>query len=102
MRLDIVPTVCPHDGPSARALDIVRVDRRNIRRVRGAEAQTYPRGAVCAQDRVLCPTPAPPRGPTSSRLKYHPRRMVRRSWRNDSTCSRIELGTAKAGIRTFG
>jgi anaerobic selenocysteine-containing dehydrogenase len=47
--LDIVPSVCPHDCPSACALEIERIDGRRIGRVRGASAQTYTRGVVCAK-----------------------------------------------------
>jgi anaerobic selenocysteine-containing dehydrogenase len=46
--LDIVPSVCPHDCPSACALEVERVDGHKIGRVRGA-AQTYTRGVVCAK-----------------------------------------------------
>ena len=48
MPLDIVPSVCPHDCPSACALDIERVDGRDIGRVRGA-AQDYTQSVVCAK-----------------------------------------------------
>jgi anaerobic selenocysteine-containing dehydrogenase len=47
--LDIVPTVCPHDCPSACALDVERVDGGRIRRVRGTAAQDYTEGVVCAK-----------------------------------------------------
>jgi anaerobic selenocysteine-containing dehydrogenase len=47
--LDIVPSVCPHDCPSACALEVERLDGRRIGRVRGASAQRYTRGAVCAK-----------------------------------------------------
>jgi anaerobic selenocysteine-containing dehydrogenase len=46
--LDIVPSVCPHDCPSACALEIERTDGR-LGRVRGAAAQSYTRGVVCAK-----------------------------------------------------
>ena len=49
MPLDILPSVCPHDCPSACALEIERIDGRRIGRVRGAAAQTYTRGVVCAK-----------------------------------------------------
>ena len=49
MPLDIVPSVCPHDCPSACALAVERVGGRRIGRVRGAAAQTYTRGVVCAK-----------------------------------------------------
>jgi anaerobic selenocysteine-containing dehydrogenase len=47
--LDIVPSVCPHDCPSACALEVERIDGKRIGRVRGAAAQTYTRGVVCAK-----------------------------------------------------
>ena len=49
MPLDVVPSVCPHDCPSACALEIERIDGRRIGRVRGAGAQSYTRGIVCAK-----------------------------------------------------
>jgi anaerobic selenocysteine-containing dehydrogenase len=47
--LDIVPSVCPHDCPSACALEVELMDGRRIGRVRGALAQSYTRGVVCAK-----------------------------------------------------
>jgi anaerobic selenocysteine-containing dehydrogenase len=54
--LDIVPSVCPHDCPSACALEVERIKPapaeaggRRIGRIRGAAAQTYTRGVVCAK-----------------------------------------------------
>jgi anaerobic selenocysteine-containing dehydrogenase len=47
--LDIVPSVCPHDCPSACALEVERIDGRHIGRVRGARAQSYTQGVVCAK-----------------------------------------------------
>jgi anaerobic selenocysteine-containing dehydrogenase len=56
MLLDIVPSVCPHDCPSACALEVERIEPapaesggRHIGRIRGATAQTYTRGVVCAK-----------------------------------------------------
>jgi anaerobic selenocysteine-containing dehydrogenase len=49
LSLDIVPSVCPHDCPSACALEVERIDGRRIGRVRGASAQSYTQGAVCAK-----------------------------------------------------
>jgi anaerobic selenocysteine-containing dehydrogenase len=46
--LDIVASVCPHDCPSACALDVERIGER-LGRVRGAGAQSYTRGVVCAK-----------------------------------------------------
>ncbi len=49
MPLDIVSSVCPHDCPSACALEVELIDGRRIGRVRGASAQSYTRGVVCAK-----------------------------------------------------
>ncbi|HEX4185960.1 MAG TPA: molybdopterin-dependent oxidoreductase [Stellaceae bacterium] len=49
MPLDIVPSVCPHDCPSACALEIERIGGRRLGRVRGAAVQSYTRGVVCAK-----------------------------------------------------
>jgi len=46
---DLVPSVCPHDCPSACALEVERIDGRRIGRVRGAAAQSYTQGVVCAK-----------------------------------------------------
>jgi anaerobic selenocysteine-containing dehydrogenase len=47
--LDIVPSVCPHDCPSTCALEVERIDARTIGRVRGAAANSYTAGVVCAK-----------------------------------------------------
>jgi anaerobic selenocysteine-containing dehydrogenase len=47
--LDILPSVCPHDCPSACALEVERIDGRRIGRVRGARSQSYTAGVVCAK-----------------------------------------------------
>ncbi len=49
MPLDIVSSVCPHDCPSACALEVERFEDRRIGRVRGASGQSYTRGVVCAK-----------------------------------------------------
>ena len=49
MSLDIVPSVCPHDCPSACALDVERIEGRRIGHIRGAATQSYTRGVVCAK-----------------------------------------------------
>ncbi len=49
MPLDILPSVCPHDCPSACALEVERTDGTRVGRVRGASTQTYTRGVVCAK-----------------------------------------------------
>ena len=49
MPFDLVPSVCPHDCPSACALKVERIDGRRIGRVRGASRQSYTQGVVCAK-----------------------------------------------------
>ena len=49
MPLDIAYSVCPHDCPSACALDIERLAPDRIGAVRGAEANRYTAGVVCAK-----------------------------------------------------
>jgi anaerobic selenocysteine-containing dehydrogenase len=46
---DLLPSVCPHDCPSACALEVERIDGNRIGRIRGAERQTYTAGVVCAK-----------------------------------------------------
>ncbi len=42
-------TVCPHDCPSACALDVDLTDDGRIGRVRGANANSYTAGVICAK-----------------------------------------------------
>jgi len=49
MPLDIAYSVCPHDCPSACALEVERIDGTRIGRVRGARGQSYTDGVVCAK-----------------------------------------------------
>jgi anaerobic selenocysteine-containing dehydrogenase len=48
-RIQIRHSTCPHDCPSACALDIEVLDRTTIGRVRGSKKQTYTAGVVCAK-----------------------------------------------------
>jgi anaerobic selenocysteine-containing dehydrogenase len=48
-KLEIRHSTCPHDCPSACALDIEVLDGRSIGRVRGSKLQTYTAGVVCAK-----------------------------------------------------
>jgi len=48
-RIQIRHSTCPHDCPSACALDVEVVDGRSIGRVRGSKKQTYTAGVVCAK-----------------------------------------------------
>src|SRR5260370_38768579 len=67
-KVEIRYSTCPHDCPSACALDIEVIDGRSIGRVRGSKLQTYTAGVVCAKvaryaerihhpDRLLRPMP---------------------------------------------
>ena len=49
MPLDIAYSVCPHDCPSACALDVERLAADRIGAVRGAEGNRYTAGVVCAK-----------------------------------------------------
>ena len=44
-----LPSVCPHDCPSACALEVEVIDGTSIGRVRGAEEQSYTAGVICAK-----------------------------------------------------
>src|SRR6201998_23568 len=48
-KVEIRNSTCPHDCPSACALDIEVVDGQSIGRVRGSKKQTYTAGVVCAK-----------------------------------------------------
>ena len=45
---DVVQSACPHDCPSTCALDVERLDKRTIGRVRGAD-NPYTAGVICAK-----------------------------------------------------
>lgn len=49
MPVEIIPSVCPHDCPSACALEVERLDARTIGRVRGARDNPYTAGIICAK-----------------------------------------------------
>src|SRR5260370_29817768 len=48
-RIDIRHSTCPHDCPSACALDVEVIDGSTIGRVRGSKLQSYTAGIVCAK-----------------------------------------------------
>jgi anaerobic selenocysteine-containing dehydrogenase len=48
-KVDIRHSTCPHDCPSACALDIEVIDNASIGRVRGSKKQSYTAGVVCAK-----------------------------------------------------
>src|SRR6195952_3928416 len=48
-KIDIRHSTCPHDCPSACALDIEVIEGKTIGRVRGSKLQSYTAGVVCAK-----------------------------------------------------
>ena len=46
-RLEIVPSVCPHDCTSTCALEVEKIDERTIGHVRGSHRNTYTDGVIC-------------------------------------------------------
>jgi len=48
-KVDIRHSTCPHDCPSACALDVEVIDNSSIGRVRGSKLQSYTAGVVCAK-----------------------------------------------------
>lgn len=46
---EIRHSTCPHDCPSACALDVVVLDKSRIGRIRGSKLQSYTAGVVCAK-----------------------------------------------------
>src|SRR3954453_1834842 len=48
-KIEIRHSTCPHDCPSACALDVEVVEGRSIGRGRGSKKQTYTAGVVCAK-----------------------------------------------------
>lgn len=48
-KVEIRHSTCPHDCPSACALDVEVIDGCSIGRVRGSKVQTYTAGVVCAK-----------------------------------------------------
>src|SRR5262245_19541929 len=49
MPFDVVHSACPHDCPSTCALEVERIDAHRIGKVRGAAANTYTAGVICAK-----------------------------------------------------
>src|ERR1700732_2837487 len=49
VRPRIVASACPHDCPSTCALEVEVFDQHTIGRVRGAEANAYTAGVICAK-----------------------------------------------------
>ncbi len=49
VKIEIGHSTCPHDCPSACALDVEVIDGATIGRVRGSKLQTYTAGVVCAK-----------------------------------------------------
>ena len=48
-RIARLPSVCPHDCPSACSLEVEVIDGKTIGRVRGNKRQSYTDGVICAK-----------------------------------------------------
>ncbi len=48
-RVARLPSVCPHDCPSACSLEVEVIDGKSIGRVRGSKRQSYTDGVICAK-----------------------------------------------------
>ena len=46
---EFIPSVCPHDCPSACALEVERIDAHTMGKVRGAKDNDYTQGIVCSK-----------------------------------------------------
>jgi len=46
-RLEVLPSVCPHDCTSTCALEVERLDSRTIGKIRGSRRNTYTDGVIC-------------------------------------------------------
>lgn len=46
---EFIPSVCPHDCPSACAIEVERIDAKTIGKVRGAKDNDYTQGVVCSK-----------------------------------------------------
>ena len=46
---EFVPSVCPHDCPSACSLEVERIDNHTIGKVRGAKDNNYTQGVICSK-----------------------------------------------------
>ncbi|MCB1762492.1 MAG: molybdopterin oxidoreductase family protein [Gammaproteobacteria bacterium] len=49
MSQELHPSVCPHDCPSACALEVERIDQNTIGRIHGAKTNSYTQGVICAK-----------------------------------------------------
>ncbi len=49
LQTNFLPSACPHDCPSTCALEVEKLDAHTIGRVRGAEANSYTLGVICAK-----------------------------------------------------
>lgn len=49
MGSDLLPSVCPHDCPSACSLEVERIDQHTVGRIHGAKGNSYTQGVICAK-----------------------------------------------------
>jgi anaerobic selenocysteine-containing dehydrogenase len=99
-RLEVVPSVCPHDCTSTCALEVERLDPRTIGRIRGSQRNSYTAGVICEKvgryaervhhpDRLLYPLRRV--GPKGSR------QFARISW--DEALDTVAQGLVRAAAR---
>jgi anaerobic selenocysteine-containing dehydrogenase len=99
-RLEVVPSVCPHDCTSTCALEVERLDPRTIGRIRGSQRNSYTAGVICEKvgryaervhhpDRLLYPLRRV--GPKGSR------QFARISW--DEALDTVAEGFDRAAAR---
>src|SRR3982074_1438530 len=106
-KIDIRHSTCPHDCPSACALDIEVIGGQTIGRVRGSKLQSYTAGGVCAKG---ARPPEPIHHP--ARLMHPLRRtgpkgsgeFARISWDEalDEIASRFDAAEREFGAATVG
>src|ERR1700689_4438739 len=106
-KIEIRHSTCPHDCPSACALDVEVIDGSSIGRVRGSKLQTYTAGVICAKvaryaerihhpDRLLYPQRRT--GPKGSG------KFVRISWKEalDEIADRFNAPEREFGAESVG
>lgn len=99
------PSVCPHDCPSACALDVEVIDGATIGRLRGAKDQSYTDGVICAKVARYAERIHHPDRLTHPLIRTGPKgsgRYERVSWDDalDETARRFLAAEAEIGSET--
>src|SRR6202162_4535866 len=106
-KVDIRHSTCPHDCPSACALDIEVIDNSAIGRVRGSKLQTYTAGVVCAKVARYAERIHHPDRLTYPRCRVGPKgsgKFARISWDDalDEIAARFNQGEREFGAEGVG